>query len=222
MPRDSLSVVIPVHNGQSILTLAVGRILDVMPDLVGRFEVLIVDDGSNDGTEEAAWDLAARYTQVDYVRHPIPLGMAEAVRSGLEAVSGEYVLICEGSASMAVERMVAMWRQRSEIEPWDTVSDSGSAESDPPSNVRRNWLRRMAGRQASPSPTRPVDVRYDGLRLVHTRAMDRHEIAWPRQASRRAPGSIGHRFRLDRAAPAVPRRSLAVEVLRQKATSSGH
>ena len=50
----SLSVVVPVHNAERNLTQRIGRLLEVLPDLVAKFEVLIVDDGSADQTMEVA------------------------------------------------------------------------------------------------------------------------------------------------------------------------
>ena len=54
----SLSVVLPVHNAETTLTHNVYELLDVLPEIATRFEILIVDDGSTDQTEEIAHELA--------------------------------------------------------------------------------------------------------------------------------------------------------------------
>lgn len=89
----SLSVVLPVHNAEATLATHVAHLLDVLPDLARKFEVLIVDDGSTDHTVESADELARQYPQLRVVRHPARQGMSEVVRTSLAKASGELVYV---------------------------------------------------------------------------------------------------------------------------------
>ena len=89
----SLSVVLPVHNAEATLATHVAHLLDVLPDLARKFEVLIVDDGSTDHTVESADELARQYPQLKVVRHPARQGMSEVVRTSLAKASGELVYV---------------------------------------------------------------------------------------------------------------------------------
>lgn len=83
-----MSVIIPVYNGAEVL----GRCLDsVLIQTFGDYQVIIVDDGSTDGSLAVARDYAARDARFEVIvsRHGGP-GAARNI--GLEYARGEYVL----------------------------------------------------------------------------------------------------------------------------------
>jgi glycosyltransferase involved in cell wall biosynthesis len=110
--RDSLAILLLVHNCQSQVESLVAGLLEVAADLTRQLDLTIVDDGSNDGTEEIGWELATRYAQVDYLRHPFRLGRQESVRSGLATTRGDFVLVCDGIQPLNIENVVHLWRDR--------------------------------------------------------------------------------------------------------------
>ncbi|NIP84937.1 MAG: glycosyltransferase, partial [Planctomycetales bacterium] len=85
---DSLAILLFVSNCQSRLESLVASLLEIAADLTDQLALTIVDDGSQDGTEELAWELATRYPQVDYVRHPCGQGWQARIRSGLPRTPG--------------------------------------------------------------------------------------------------------------------------------------
>ena len=54
MLNKSLTVVLPVYNGETRLRKSVHEILELASELTSKFGVLIIDDGSNDATYEVA------------------------------------------------------------------------------------------------------------------------------------------------------------------------
>ncbi|MFT5301301.1 MAG: hypothetical protein ACI814_002104 [Mariniblastus sp.] len=67
--NPSMSVELPVHNSQNNLAQTVSRVVEVIFDISAKFEVLIVDDGSTNATEEVAHELAATYPQLKVARN---------------------------------------------------------------------------------------------------------------------------------------------------------
>ena len=83
----ALSVVLPAYNEAANLHATVESALDVLRGLGGRFEVIIVDDGSRDGTGALADALARGTPEVRTVHHPHNRGYGAAIRSGFTAAA---------------------------------------------------------------------------------------------------------------------------------------
>src|SRR4051812_14330649 len=85
-PRD-VSVVIPAFNEGPVIASVIAELAAAAP----WREIIVVDDGSTDGTAEAAGAAGARV-----VRHPYNKGNGASVKSGIRAATGEYLLIIDG------------------------------------------------------------------------------------------------------------------------------
>ena len=85
-----LSVVVPVYNEAPTLASAIGRILDVSYPC--DMELVVVDDGSVDGTDKVITGLPASVVRH---RHPVNRGKGAAVRTGIDIASGDYVIVCD-------------------------------------------------------------------------------------------------------------------------------
>jgi len=90
----TLSVVIPFYNEHATLATLVDRVLAVELPEGGRAEILLVDDGSRDGSGTIAADYAARHAdRVRLISFPVNHGKGHAVRAGLEAATGDVCII---------------------------------------------------------------------------------------------------------------------------------
>jgi dolichol-phosphate mannosyltransferase len=87
-----LSVVIPCYNEEETLSKCVQRLLDISDDNLS-LEVIIVDDCSTDRSFSIARELEKGHTQVAALRHQKNMGKGAALRSGFEAVKGDFVAV---------------------------------------------------------------------------------------------------------------------------------
>jgi glycosyltransferase involved in cell wall biosynthesis len=86
-----LSVVVPVFNERNTLVEIVRRMRAVeLPDSIER-EIIVVDDGSDDGTRDVLKQLGDSTVRV--VLHPQNRGKGAAVRTGFRHATGDYVLV---------------------------------------------------------------------------------------------------------------------------------
>jgi dolichol-phosphate mannosyltransferase len=88
--RSAVSFVIPCHNEETNIRPLVDGILGLYEDCV--HEIILVNDGSTDGTAEVMAKLAARDQRVKALHRSPPNGVGRAIAQGLSQASGRYVL----------------------------------------------------------------------------------------------------------------------------------
>ncbi len=92
--RPAISVVVPVRNEAGNIALLVEEIAAA---LAGRaFEIVYVNDGSSDGTEQELLRLMALHPWLRQIKHAQSCGQSAAVRTGVAAARGEIVATIDG------------------------------------------------------------------------------------------------------------------------------
>ena len=91
MIRVQVSVVIPVYNEEANLTALMGRLLPVMNDMGKSFEVILIDDGSQDNSLKLLKEFAStpRVRVVELTRN---YGQHAAIMAGFSIVRGDMIV----------------------------------------------------------------------------------------------------------------------------------
>src|SRR3954451_800599 len=97
-----LSILVPVFNEAPPINLVVKRVLDVAYPC--DLEVVIVDDGSSDGTGDKLVAVADD-PRVTLVTHEVNRGKGAAIRTATGAASGEYMVICDADLEYSPEEI---------------------------------------------------------------------------------------------------------------------
>jgi glycosyltransferase involved in cell wall biosynthesis len=140
-----VSVVIPTLDRRDVLPSCLGG---VAAQGYPRLEIIVVDDGSTDGTPEYLEDFARAHPELDFrwLRHDTNLGANRARNAGTEAARGEVVVFLDSDAVPApdwIERLVEGFED-----------DSVAA---------------VTGRVDEPAPQNVYELAYKGTHLVHRR-----------------------------------------------------
>jgi dolichyl-phosphate beta-glucosyltransferase len=104
-PRAQWSVVLPAYNEAHRLPRYLTEILSFFARRSERFEVLVVDDGSTDGTAEVALGAAAGQEGFRVLHCSRNLGKGAAVRLGMLAAEGRYRLFADADGATPIHEI---------------------------------------------------------------------------------------------------------------------
>lgn len=134
--RPRLTFFFPAYNEEENVVETVRGALDQIGPLVdGRIEVLVVDDGSTDGTPRLADELAAADRRVR-VHHQPNRGYGGALRAGFENARGELVGFSDGDLQFDLAEMERLLRRLDDPgRPVDVVIGYRIRRRDPPHRI---------------------------------------------------------------------------------------
>jgi len=122
-----VSVVMPAYNEEKNIADAVKDVRDALNRSGWKHEIIVVDDGSRDGTAEAASKL-----DVKLLGNEVNMGKGAATRKGIRAARGDYIAIQDSDLTIPADTIPTML-EKLEREGWDAVYASrlaGTYEKD--------------------------------------------------------------------------------------------
>lgn len=96
MGQVELSFVIPAYNEEVFIEDTLGTLDTVFKDKNMPYEIVVVDDGSNDKTYAKALKYAKRNGHIKVVRYSKNVGKGHAVKTGFMQATGEIVIFADG------------------------------------------------------------------------------------------------------------------------------
>lgn len=131
-----ISLVIPVYNEEALIDELVGRSFAALSQFCRHFEIVIVDDGSTDGTLQRLIGHRQTSPQLKIVSLSRNFGHPAAFTAGLEHAKGEFVAMMDGDLQDPPELLESMYRQLSGGQ-YDVISGKRIARK---GNMTRNRM----------------------------------------------------------------------------------
>jgi glycosyltransferase involved in cell wall biosynthesis len=97
--------VLPAYNEEANIGPMIEACLDVLPSLAEEYEVIVVDDGSEDATAAVATDWANRNPAVRLLLHPTNQGYGTALRSGYQHASMGLIFYTDSDRQFDVSEL---------------------------------------------------------------------------------------------------------------------
>ncbi|MDC0921166.1 glycosyltransferase family 2 protein [Opitutales bacterium] len=107
---DKLSVIIPARNESENLQSCIGGIVEVLKKNKISHEVLVIDDGSTDNTQEIITKVTSVNPSVRCIKNQCENGFGYAVRLGLQEFTGDAVAIMMADQSDSPNDLVKYWK----------------------------------------------------------------------------------------------------------------
>jgi dolichyl-phosphate beta-glucosyltransferase len=141
--KEFISVVIPAYNEAGRILPTIRRIDEYCRDRFEGLEIIVVDDGSRDGTRDVVKDEQEKTASLRCEGYGENRGKGYAIRHGVEASTGDIILVSDADLSTPIEEVEKLLV--SYDEGYDIVIGSRALEESD-IVVRQPWWREIMGK----------------------------------------------------------------------------
>ena len=106
-----LTVLAPMFNEADNIKTTISMITEILNDFDKTWELLLVDDGSEDNTQELASDFATQVPNLRVIHYPVNCGRGKALRTGFRHARGKYVITIDFDLSYSPDHILQIYKQ---------------------------------------------------------------------------------------------------------------
>ena len=128
---NSLSVVIPIYNDEEVIGELLRRLTAVVEDIVGEYEIILVDDGSRDHSWEIMLQERAQRAHLRIARLSRNFGQQNAIAAGLSLTTKELIVLMDSDLQdrpedipLLIDALLADKEATMAIAQWEERKDS--------------------------------------------------------------------------------------------------
>jgi dolichyl-phosphate beta-glucosyltransferase len=136
-----LSIIIPALNEEQRLTASLERLISFVKARDFVTELIVVDNASSDRTKQIIMEFCSRYPFINYLYEPTR-GKGAAVKAGIMAGRGDYMLICDADLAVPIDEVAAFLPPRLQ----DNYITIGSREVKGARRYNEPFYRHLMGR----------------------------------------------------------------------------
>lgn len=151
-----VTIIIPVYQEVEIIADVIGQVRLTMDRLNRSYEILVIDDGSEDNTTACAQNAGARV-----IAHPYNLGNGAAIKTGIRQAKGKILVMMDGDGQHNPEDIPVLLEK---IEQYNMVVGARTGDSD--SHFHRNMANGIYNLFASYICKRKIQDLTSGFRAI--------------------------------------------------------
>ncbi|MCB0162652.1 MAG: glycosyltransferase family 2 protein [Anaerolineae bacterium] len=152
----TISVIMPAFYEEAVIASVIERVHTVLQELDQTYEIIVVDDGSQDETARRAHEAGARV-----IAHPYNIGNGAAIKSGIRHAQGEILIMLDADGQHLPEDIPRLLEQ---LQTYDMVVGARTHESD--SDWHRDLANKIYNWFASYVCGRQIDDLTSGFRAM--------------------------------------------------------
>lgn len=171
--RASLSIFFPCYNDKGTIATLILEAQRVAKNLTDDFEVLVIEDGSTDGSRELLLDFKLRneVPQFKLVLHEKNRGYGSVLQSGFKTASKELIFYTDGDGQYDVRELPRLWEKMTP--DTDAVNGFKIKRHDPFHRILIGFVYQYVMKLAFLLPVKDVDCDF---RLIRRRVFDTVEL----------------------------------------------
>lgn len=151
-----ISIIIPAYREEAVISSVITDIRRVMDTTGHRYEIIVIDDGSDDETAAKAEKAGARL-----IRHPYNIGNGAAVKTGIRNANGEILVTLDGDGQHSPEDIPRL------LEKMDSYDMAvGARTGDSEASLHRTMANRIYNRFATYMCKRRIEDLTSGFRAI--------------------------------------------------------
>jgi glycosyltransferase involved in cell wall biosynthesis len=132
----SLSVIFPAKNEEANIRHVVEEAYRAIPDFAPTFEIIIVNDGSQDRTAEVCEQLVEEFPCVRVIHHPRNRGYGAALKSGIRLARHDLIFFTDADGQFDLKELAVLLEHS---DAYDIVAGYRARRQDPPHRLLFAW-----------------------------------------------------------------------------------
>jgi dolichol-phosphate mannosyltransferase len=134
MPNENnVTILAPAYNEEKNIPLFVTHFLSNVPN---NWKILIIDDGSEDGSKQVLNLLAQKHDQLSYISHKKNMGLGKALESGFHNIETDYVITIDCDLSHKFDVVQELYNNRHKADVVMASLSHPKSESSSASKIR--------------------------------------------------------------------------------------
>lgn len=164
-----LSVIIPAYNEEKSIPEVLHQVQEVLDVLDTTYEILVINDGSDDRTAELAGEFGARV-----ISHPENIGNGASIKTGIRNARGKVLLMMDADGQHPPSMIPSLLK---EMITYDMVVGARTKDSD--TDIHRDFGNKIYNALASYVTNRQIKDLTSGFRAINSKVARRFVYLLP-------------------------------------------